>query len=394
MTTPQKLGLLAALYLAQGLPYGFFTQALPVVLREAEVSLEWIGLSSLLALPWAFKALWAPLVDRVGTPRQWILSLQALAVAGVLVLSALDVGAAPLWLAGAVLFTNLVAATQDIATDGLAVRTLGHDERGWGNGIQVGGYRVGMILGGGALLVVYDQVGWTVAMIGLAALLALSSLPLWFSEAGSKKAPASGGFSFNWLGRSGVWPWIGVLFAFKFGDYVASSMIRPYLVDLAYDKTQIGTMMGVGGFVAGLIGALVGGALVARLGRIPALVGFGVAQAVGVGAYALATLHPSLDVLWAAVIAEHVLGGLATAALFTAMMDASRPDRAATDYTLQASLVVLASGLGSAASGFIAAELDYTATFALGATLALLGPLLAGTPWFTRILRDESARPS
>ena len=64
----RKLGLLASLYVCQGLPFGFFTQALPVLLRKQGVSLEAIGLSSLLALPWALKFVWAPLVDRYFWP--------------------------------------------------------------------------------------------------------------------------------------------------------------------------------------------------------------------------------------------------------------------------------------------------------------------------------------
>ena len=86
------LGLLGSLYLAQGLPYGCFTQALPALMRARGISLEEIGLTSLLALPWALKFLWAPLVDRVGSRRfgrrrTWIVPLQVLSVATLVVLS-------------------------------------------------------------------------------------------------------------------------------------------------------------------------------------------------------------------------------------------------------------------------------------------------------------------
>ena len=84
--TASKLLLLGSLYLAQGLPDGFFRQALPVMLRAEGVSLEHIGLASLLALPWGLKFLWAPVVDAVGSARfgrrrSWIVPLQVLAVA-------------------------------------------------------------------------------------------------------------------------------------------------------------------------------------------------------------------------------------------------------------------------------------------------------------------------
>ncbi|MBI4864967.1 MAG: MFS transporter, partial [Candidatus Riflebacteria bacterium] len=97
MTSRRKLALLSSLYFSQGLPYGFFVQALPVLLREAGVSLEVIGLTSLLALPWAFKFLWAPLVDRfdgsgLGRRRGWILPLQGIAVATLAGMGFIDPG--------------------------------------------------------------------------------------------------------------------------------------------------------------------------------------------------------------------------------------------------------------------------------------------------------------
>jgi MFS family permease len=154
-----KAWLLASLYLAQGLPYGFFTQALPVLLREQGLSLTAISATTLLFLPWALKFMWAPLVDRLGTPKQWLLPLQLAAVAGAAALSLVDIAGA-LWLLLLALFLfNLVSATQDIATDGLAVNVLSPRERGLGNGIQVGGYRLGMILGGGLLLWIFARHG-------------------------------------------------------------------------------------------------------------------------------------------------------------------------------------------------------------------------------------------
>lgn len=392
LSTPHKLVLLGALYLAQGLPYGFFTQALPVLLRKLGMSLEDIGLASLLALPWALKFLWAPVVDRTATPRRWILGLQAAAAALALTLAWLDpdVGAGLELLLAAVLLTNLVAATQDVATDGLAVALLRREERGVGNGVQVAGYRVGMILGGGLLLIVFDRWGWRPTLGGMAGFIALASLPLLLARAvGSTRRPRHVAPSLNpwsWVQRPGALGWVLVLVAFKFGDYLAQGMLRPWMVDAGLSMTSIGLMLGSAGFGAGLAGAVVGGALVNPLGRRRALVVFGFAAALGVGCYA-ACAHFGLTgvELWAAVVYEHFAGGLATTALFTAMMDASRSEDAATDYTLQASIVVFASGAGSALSGFGATALGYAGLFALGAGLALLAPLLASLPPLTRI---------
>lgn len=143
MTTREKAILLGGLYLSQGLPYGFFTQSVPALLRMQGASNTLVGLSFLLMLPWGLKFLWAPLVDRHGSARwgrrrSWILPLQA---AGVLTLTALafvdPTGEMP-WVLVGLLVINLISATQDIATDGLAVEVLAPEERGLGNGLQVG----------------------------------------------------------------------------------------------------------------------------------------------------------------------------------------------------------------------------------------------------------------
>ena len=81
----QRLAILLTLYLAQGLPTGIFSQALPAILRSYDVSLTVIGFSGLLAIPWALKFLWSPYVDKyhstqMGRSRSWILPMQALGV--------------------------------------------------------------------------------------------------------------------------------------------------------------------------------------------------------------------------------------------------------------------------------------------------------------------------
>jgi PAT family beta-lactamase induction signal transducer AmpG len=176
--TPRRLfTLLGALYFAQGLPFGFFTQALPVMLRKAGVSLEHIGLASLLALPWALKFLAAPMLDRTPSRRRWLLGLQAASTSLLVAAGTFDMT----WLAPilvVVFLVNLVAATQDIATDALAVDSLEPAHRGLANGLQVGAYRVGMIVGGGALLVAFDVIGWSGVFLVMAALTVLTTLPV------------------------------------------------------------------------------------------------------------------------------------------------------------------------------------------------------------------------
>lgn len=387
MSSGHKLALLASLYLSQGLPFGFFTQALPVLLRKQGIGLPAIGLASLLALPWALKFLWAPFVDRhssqrFGRRRSLIVPLQLATVALCASLALQSSERTLPFLLSAVLLTNLLAATQDIAADGLAVELLEPRERGLGNGVQVAGYRVGMIIGGGLLLVTFENIGWTPTFLAMAGVLALATVPIALHrEKARSHSEAPRASRLAWLEYArlpGMLPWLAVLVTFKTGDALGTAMLRPFFVDLGLGLDDIGVLLGTVGFSAGLFGALAGGWAVGRLGRKRALLVFGVAQAAALGLYALAAGGARSYLALAAFSAlEHLTGGMATASLFTAMMDRTRPGRESSDYTLQASLVVIATGTASAVSGLSAAQLGYTAHFTLSALLGLAAVLFA-----------------
>lgn len=383
MTRAYKLTLLTSLYLAQGLPYGFFTQALPVLMREAGLSLKAISATSLLFLPWLLKFLWAPLVDRSGTRRQWILPLQLSTMAGALLLALVDFGESFRLIFAALLLFNLFAAIQDVATDGLAVRLLSEKERGLGNGIQVGAYRLGMVLGGGWLLWVFAKSGWQTMFLAMAALLALTCLPVLFLRDGraeSHAAPASAGtLAAGWISRlrqPGVIAFIALICFYKFGDSMVSSLVGPFMKDAGMSKEEIAVLKGALGSVTGLAGAAAGGWLAWRWGRRNALLACGLAQTLSLLPYlALALQLGGKELLWIGNIVEHLLGGMATVALFTLMMDASDPDHAGTDYTLLACAVVFAMGLASFTGAAIADAWGYAPMIALGFVLSGAGCL-------------------
>jgi MFS family permease len=364
------------LYFAQGLPFGFFVQALPALLREAGYSLGQIGLASLLAIPWALKFLWAPFVDRrywprLGRRRTWILGMQ-LASTLVLAMIALVPGSGDLSLLMTATFVlNVFAATQDVATDGFAVSLLPPAERGFANGLQVAGYRVGMIVGGGLLLGLYADLGHHATFAIMAALTMLSTVPVLAAREPEvvglvETAPPR----VHFLKRPGAWRLIALVVVYKAGEAFAQGMLRPFLSDRGLTLGDIAWMLGTVGFIAGMAGALVGGALVGRIGRRRSLVVFGIGQVITVAGYAyLAFTVPSRMELAAWLGVEHFAGGTATAALFTSMMDWSRPESGGTDYTVQASAVVIATGAASTLSGFSAQMLGYGPHFVLAAVL-------------------------
>ena len=378
-TTLARFGLLGALYFSQGLPYGFFIQALPVLMRQAGHSLEQIGFASLLALPWALKFLWAPWVDRLGSRtfglrRSWIIPLQLTTAAVLLVAAAFEPGEHFAGIFAVVLIVNALSATQDIATDGFAVDILDRRERGVGNGIQVAGYRLGMVLGGGVILISFEQLGWQASFVLMAAIVVAATLPTWLHrEQPVLPEPGTDESQGHFLRLPGVWRVLAMLFLFKFGDSLATTMLRPFMVDHGLGLADVGSMLGTVGFVAGLAGALAGGWLAGHLQRRTALMFCAFVQAATLGIYVLmAMVFPGKTMLAWIIAAEHAGGGMATAALFTCMMDWCRRGRTGTDYTVQASTVVIATSLAAALSGVTAHQLGYAGHFALAFALGVI----------------------
>lgn len=370
----KKFSLLASLYIAQGLPYGFFTQALPSLLREQGISLQTIGLGSLLAIPWALKWLYAPLLDKNRAYRKWIIMASIVSVLTCIVLSTLQLKQLvneQIWILYLGFFLlNLTAATQDIATDAIAVIQLSESERGFGNGIQVAGYRVGMILSGGALLAWFSQLGWQSSILILAGLIFLSSLPILFikpillendkiNESNFKKEEV-----FWLISNNKNRLWIITLCLYKFGDALATPMLRPMLVDFGYSLEDLAYLLGSIGFTTGLLGSIVGGFAINLLGHRLTLRLFLLLNGVSVLSYVLIAMGQTSHLLVQVICGiEHFTGGMATVALFTEMMYHCRSNHEATDYTLQACIVVFVNIIASAISGFIAQRFGYSLLF-------------------------------
>ena len=406
-TRSQVIILFTALYTAQGLPFGFFTLAVPTLMREAGMSLTAISATSLLTLPWAAKFLWAPYLDHRGTPKQWLLRLQAAAVTSAVLLACLNSEQSywPLVL-GAFAF-NIVAASQDVVTDGLAVRSLGAQDLGLANGIQVGAYRFGMILGTAVLLRVFAATDWTTTFLCMAVMLAITMLPV-------LRLPAHAGpvqterrtsreLAVLWLRRllmPGTLTLLGLIFCYRLGDAMISNLLAPFLVDQGLSMAEIADLKGTAGSISSLIGAVLGGMFAFRVQRRTLLLVAGLAQAASFIPYLLAAAgFGGRALLWSATIAEGLIGTIATVALFTLMMDASDPEHAGTDYTLFASAVVAINTIGSLLGGLLGDALGFAGMFAMAITLCVLGCLvlvrqLDRSPLSPRIARAWGRAPA
>jgi len=278
----------------------------------------------------------------------------------------------------------VIAACQDVATDGLAVRILDTRERGLANGIQVGAYRIGMILGGGLLLWIFARTDWATMFACMAVLLAVTVLPvLRLREPPSPQAaprPSAAQLATGWIARlrvPGMGAFIALICFYKFGDSMVATLIGPFMRDSGLSKETIALMKGTVGSVASLAGAAVGGWFAFRAGRRKALLACGLLQSASLLCY-VAAAHGigGLGMFWAGTVAEHLLGSMATVALFTLMMDASDPEHAGTDYTLLACAIVFTMGLANFTGAAIADAVGYAPTFLAGFVLSVAGCLV------------------
>lgn len=381
--------LLFSLYWAQGLPVGFMTHALPVILRAEGVSLAHIGGFGLLMLPWSIKIFWAPWVDRhalsrLGHYRSWILPMQFLTVGVLCILSFFPVQALdqPIYLFAffiSLLFMNLTGATQDIATDALAVNLLKHDQQHWGNTFQVIGSRLGFIVGGGAVLWCLDWLTWQPTFLLLATLVFLNTLPvLLFKEPqhtshlneepklGQQKLILKikaylGYFSQSKELRS----WLIILITFKVADGLAGPLLKPLMVDMGLSFTQIGVYITMLGAVAALIGAAIAGWGLKYFSRSTALIVFSVFKIISLGAYAYLayTYEQKIQLnVWAIYIVnalEDAFSAMLLVVMLTLVMHYSRKEYAGTDFTFQVSVMATVSGLLYSCSGLIGDVLGY-----------------------------------
>lgn len=399
-----KIVLLGALYFAEGLPFGFQAKALPYYLREHGVSLAAIGLIGLLQLPWALKFLVAPFVEasgwaRVGHRKSWILPTQALLVAASVAAAVVPLEETLLF--GALLLAmNVLAATQDIAVDGLAVDLLAERDLGHGNAAQVAGYKVGMLASGGLLVVVAAELGSAAIFVGMAGLLgAVLVLVLLFDEPGTS-APRGAPrvhppLAEVWraLGRAVTQPGlaglVAVILTYKLGETMVDAMFTPFVRDQGYSLRDVAFWMFIVGGLASIGGSIAGGALASRVELGRALRITAAARVLPLAAITLlALVQPTWPQIVAVSLAEEVFGGALTTVVFATMM--SRVDRSigAAHFTAFACLEVGGKSLARLPSGLVAGKLGYAAVFALGAAISLAFVALV---WL--VTREGRSRP-
>ena len=408
MSTPRtRVWAQAPLGFSAGIPPYLIGGTLVAWLATEGVSVEALGLFALVSLPYNLKFLWAPFVDRFSPPflgrrRGWIASMQVLLAGAIALLATLDVAGDPLTLALLATAIATLSATQDIGVDAYRTDILGERERGKGTATYVAGYRIALIVTGSGALVLSDYVSWRVTYLVLAGVALVAVVPTILApEPGDLPVPTSMRAAVvdplrEFFTRPGALLALAFVMAFKIGDLAARDMITPFLLDLDFTKTEIGVVQKALGMGATIVGAVVGGVLVDRIGVLRALLIFGAAQACANAGYLVLTLTGKDHVvLLAAIGVDNLCNGLGTAAFVAFLMSLCDRTFSATQYALFTSASSLLGRFSGAVSGFVIASIGWAGFFAL--TIAVAAPALAlllRPDWIGRALPTWSPPPA
>src|SRR5579884_1504058 len=399
--TNRRIAVMLPLGFASGLPLALTAGTLQAWLTVAEVDLKTIGLFTLVGLPYTLKFLWAPLMDRfvppwLGRRRGWMLATQVALFLGIAAMASLDPRQAPMVLAALAIIVAATSASQDIVFDAYRADALKPAERGFGAGVSVTGYRIAILVSGAGALIVSTYLGWqqtywlvgSLMLIGIGATL-LSPEPDAPLTAPRTLSDALWGPIREFFSRSPAVVLLLLIVLYKLGDAFAGSLTTAFLIRaMGFDATEVGLVNKAMGMGATIVGALIGGALMAQLGLFRSLLMFGVLQAFSnLSFMVLAWFGKSYPLMVGAVAFENLSGGMGTAAFVALMMSLCDHRYTATQYALLSAMASIGRVFVGPPSGYVVEAVGWVAFFFITFLAALPG---LGLLWF---LRDQVSSP-
>ncbi len=384
---------------SSGLPLYTLIALVPAWLRSEQIDLKAIGLFTLIQLPYVWKFLWSPLADRYafgkfGRRRSWMLVTQ-IALIFAIALFGLFEPAQDLWaIAWLALTVALFGATQDIALDAYRREILADAELGLGNAIHVNAYRIAGLVPGSLALVLADHLPWQ-SVYWVTALFMLPGIAMTLTVSEPK---INGGLPKNlrtaviepfheFITRAG---WraalltLAFIFLYKLGDSMATALATPFYLDMGFSKSEIGLIAKNAGLWPSVIGGLLGGLWMVRLGINRALWLFGAVQVVSILGFAVLSQMPGNRIALASTISFEALGvGLGTVAFVAFIARATNPLYTATQFALFTSLAAVPRVVINATTGWIVERIGWFDFFLLCTLLALPGMALLFkiAPW-------------
>ncbi|WP_141591377.1 AmpG family muropeptide MFS transporter [Myxococcus sp. AB056] len=395
-----RIWLLVAVGFASGLPLWLTGVTLSAWMKDEGVNLKTIGVFGLVSMPYTFKVLWAPLMDRytlpfLGRRRGWMLVTQVLLMGAIAAMGLVNPKDAPVTMAAMAVLVTFLSASQDIVADAWRTDILPVEERGLGNSTYITGYRLGMLTAGALALTLSDIAGWSQTYFIMGLLMGVGVVAtLLAPEPQGSKPPRNLTDAVvkpfvEYFTRKGAVAVILFLVLYKLGDAIAAGMVTPFYKELGFSNTEIGALSKGLGMVSTIAGGLLAGVLMVKLGTRRSLFVFGAAQALTNLMFMGLALVGKNDLMLAATITvDNLCGGLAVTAFAAYLMSLCHKSFSATQYALLSALGTVANRLISASSGYLAEWLGWPTFFA--GTVLLAAPALV----LLAFLPENAATPS
>jgi PAT family beta-lactamase induction signal transducer AmpG len=403
--TNRRVGIVLLMGFASGLPLPLVTGTLDAWMASEKVSLTTIGFFSLVGLPYTVKFLWSPLLDRFSLPflgrrTGWMLLTQLALIVGIAFMGTLDPHAHLWHLAALALVVAFFSASQDIVIDAYRAEVLRQEEMGAGAAVAVLGGRLALLFGGAVALVLSDRLPWSQVYWIMAGAMSVGIVATLLAPPASDRTVAPKSLKdavvqpfLSFFHRPGAWAMLAFIVFFKLGDAVAGKMTTPFLIQIGFSKTDIGTVNKGFGMIVTIVGALFGGGLIAKLGIWRALWIFGILQALSNFVFvALAEVGPSYWLMVACIGVENVCGGMGTAAFVAFLMSLCDREFSATQYALLSSVMAITRTLVGPLAGYLPEKLGWSPFFVITAILAVPG--LALLTRFRHLVPMETPRVS
>jgi MFS transporter, PAT family, beta-lactamase induction signal transducer AmpG len=394
-----KMAVLLFLGFSSGLPLYLTSKTLQAWMTTAKVDLTTIGLFSLVALPYSFKFVWAPVMDRfippfLGRRRGWVLITQILLLLAIAAMSLHDPLQGLRMLAINAIAIAFFSASQDISLDAYRTDVLENREMGAGAAVFVLGYRIAMITSGALAFFLADRLSWPTTYLILSTLILVGIVTTFLApepvlnDAAPKSIAEAVILPFaEFFQRTGIFRALLVLLfivVYKYSDSLAGSMTTPFLLQAGFSETEVGAVFLGAGVIATIVGVLAGGAVIGKVGINRSLWIFVVVQGLSnLTYYVLSLAEKNHALMVTAVVTENFGLGLVTAAMTAFLMSMCNKRFTATQFALLSSLMAASRDILVAPGGKIAESLGWPSFFIVTVAMAIpplvLLPFIA--PW-------------
>lgn len=373
---------------SSGIPLALTAGTLQAWLATENVDIKTIGLFALVGMPYNWKFVWAPLMDRyfpkyLGRRRGWIITSQiglALAIAAMAFTNPTQ--NLPMMAAFAVLVA-FFAASQDIVVDAYRTEVLPKEEYGAGSGVFTMGYRMAMLVSGALALILADHYSWKVVYLFMSLMVGVGVFGILIApEPATIRAPRTLSEAViaplkEFFSRKGVYEVILFILFYKLDVVIATALMTKFFLDIGFTKTDIGAVTKVFGLIATIVGALLGGALIPRFGIRRSLIFFGMLQGVSTLLfYMMAKVGKNHLALIFTIAGENLASGMATAAYMAFLMSLCNQRYTATQYALLTSLMAVPMKILAAPTGYLQSAVGWEHYFLIATALALPGLLM------------------